>query len=186
MRTRTMRQWLAVALVAAGMASGAARADSINIALAQINPLRTPLPVSVTITQPTALSGLVSFTGTLGVLLLDTNNNGASLAPIGGFIMEGLINGVAVGTDALGTVTASLLPTGVFSGIYNCGGACNSLSLIINFLLSPFDVTTVVANFTVNEMQFVVPEPAPWQLLLLLLALCALAARRTRGPSASH
>ncbi|MFO1399357.1 MAG: hypothetical protein U1F48_20085 [Burkholderiales bacterium] len=186
MRTRTMRQWLAVTLVAAGMASGAARADSVNLALAVINPLRAPLTVSVPITQPTGLSGLVSFTGMLGVLLLDTTANGASLAPVGGFIMEGLINGVPVGTDSLGTLTASLLPTGVFSGTFNCGGACNSLTLLINFVLSPFDVTTVLANFTVNEVQFVVPEPAPWQLLLLLLALGALMARRPRGPSTPH
>ncbi len=184
MRKATLRRWLALVVAAAGMTCSAARADSTNVVVAVTNPLPNPVTVSVTIVQPTALSGLVSFSATLGALLVDTDGNGVSLAPIGGFILEGLIDGVPVGADSLGTVTASFLPTGVFAGTFNCGGACNTFGLIFNFVLSPLDAATLTATFTVNAFQQVA-EPASWQLLALALALCAFArcrdvARATR------
>ncbi len=177
MRKATLRRWLALLVAAAGMAWGAARADNVNVMVGVTNPFPNPFTVSITIGTPTALSGLVSFSATLSALLVDNNDNGVSLAPIGGFILEGLINGVPVGADSLGTVTASFLPTGVFSGTFNCGGACNTFGLLFNFLLSPLDAATLTASFTVNAFQQVA-EPAPWLLLVQALALCALARRR--------
>lgn len=184
MRTTTIRRWLAILVTAMGLASGAARADGINAVVAVINPLASPITYAFTFSTPTSLSGLVSFSGTLGALLIGDPRTGPSLAPVGGFFMEGLINGVPVGADSIGTVTTSFLPTGVFAGTYDCGGACNSLSLILNFTLSPFSVATLAASFVVNEARQQVPEPTPWQLLALTLALLAIAWRYGPTPGA--
>ncbi len=181
MRTTTIRRWLAVLVTVAGLASGTARADGIDATVAVINPLANPITYTFTFTTPTSLSGMVSFAATLGVVLAGTSSTSASLSPVGGFLLEGVINGVPVGSDTLGTVTSSFLPTGVFSGTYNCGGACNTLSLILNFTLSPFSTTNLAATFTVNESQQQVPEAATWQLLALAVALGAFAWRPRAG-----
>ena len=180
----SIRGWGARMLAAFAAAfSLAAHGEALNYGLVVGNPLAMPIPVAFTLSYTSQLSGVVSFSNTLGVLLMDTRGNGASLTPVGGFIVEALIGNTPVGHDTLGTVTSSFLPMQLFSGTYDCGAACGTVSLVFNFLLSPFDAAVLLGSFTLVPAAFDVPEPAPWMLLLVLACLwLALWWRQGRAP----
>jgi hypothetical protein len=125
---------------------------------------------------PTTLTGLVSYSGTLGAALTDNTPAGMFVSPIGGFIMQGRLNGIPVGNDALGTLTASLAPQTVFSGTFDCGAGCNTLSVLMNFILSGQDSVQFAGNFTVVSAS--VPEPGT--LLLFGMGLAGLLFARMR------
>ena len=107
--------------------------------------------------------------------------NGISVSPVGGFILGGFINGIAVGNDALGTLTTNLASQTVFSGTFNCGAACNTIALLLHFTLSPDDSVFFVGNFTVVPAS--VPEPGTLFLLGIGFAGLLFARMRLLSPT---
>ena len=173
-----LKRCLASLAVACGFAfAQQAQADFINFGLTVNNLSASPIAVSYLLTAPTTLTGLVSYSGTLGATLMDNARDGVSVSPMGGFIMQGLLNGIPVGQDALGTLTASLASQIVFSGTFDCGAGCNTMSVLMNFVLSSHDNVQFSGNFTVVSAS--VPEPGT--LLLLGIGLVGLLIARMRS-----
>jgi hypothetical protein len=91
--------------------------------------------------------------------------------------VEGLLNGVSLGTDSLGPLTADLALTSILSGTYDCGLGCNVMSLSVHFTLPNEEAATFRALFVAEEVR-TVAEPRSIALLLLGLMLLAAAPRR--------
>jgi hypothetical protein len=159
----SFKRYLASMAVACSLAfAPQAKADFINFA-AGVTTFASPLTIAFLFSTPTALTGLVSYSGTLAGTLTDSRADGITLSPVGGFIMQGLINGTGVDNDALGTLTATFASQTVFSGTFDCGAGCNTLSLLLNFTLSSFDSVLLSGSF--NVVPISVPEPGTLVLL---------------------
>jgi PEP-CTERM motif-containing protein len=172
----SLKRYLASMAVACGLAfAPQAEADFINFGIG-VATGSNPVGFSFLFSTPTTLTGLVSYSGTLGVTLTDIIQDGISVSPVGGFILQGLINGTGVGNDTLGTLTANLASQTVFSGMFDCGAGCNTLSVLVNFTLSAHDSAAFSGGFTVVPAS--VPEPGT--LLLLGIGLAGLLFARMR------
>ena len=175
-----IRRFLAAMAAAGSLAFAApAHSDFINVGINTFNTTSNPATFSFLFTAPTTLSGLVSFTGTLFVNLSDVNGGGVSVLPVGGFLMQGLLDAAPVGNDTLGALTADFAPAMVFSGYFDCGAGCSTLSLLINFTLSPGDIAAFAGDFTV--VRATVPEPGTLLLLAIGLGGFLLARKRAMG-----
>jgi hypothetical protein len=145
-------------------------ADIINFNFGANNGSANPVNFGFTFTIPTGLSGLVSYSGTLGATLSDPTGGPVSVSPIGGFFMQGLIHGVGVDNDSVGPITSGFGPLTVFSGTFDCGAGCVSLSALVNFTLSAGDFAGFAGAFEV--VPATVPEPGT--LILLVIGLVGL------------
>jgi hypothetical protein len=119
------------------------------------------------------LTGLVSWSADVTGTLTDFTGDGVSAAPLGASLFEFLIGGTVVGIDDLGTVTSSFADT--YSGIFDCGIGCSSLSLAIHFTGSGNGDSYAIST-TLNAVAATVPEPGI--LALLAIGLAGLAFRR--------
>jgi hypothetical protein len=166
---------LVVGLVAAcSFAAAPARATFIDFA-ANVTVLTTaPTTFSFLFSTPTALSGLVSFTGTLGVDLTDTGDVGdLSIASVGGTFFEGHADSVLLGADAIGgPITTDLASAIVFSGVYDCGAGCTSIDALLHFVMTAGigDMAVLTGRLDVVPFVATVSEPATVALFLLVLA----------------
>ena len=175
----SFKRYLASMAVACSLAFGPqAQADFINFGIGATNGTPDPQQFSFLFSLPTTLSGLVSYSGTLAGTLTDNSvpSDGVSVSPVGGFLMQGLLNGIPVDNDALGTLTASFASQTVFSGTFDCGAACTTLSVLVNFTLTGHDSVAFSGSFTV--VPALVPEPDT--LLLLGMGLAGLLIARIR------
>ena len=164
-----LKQQLAWLAIAFGVAFAApVQSNTLTFVLSATNSGASAGTFTQTATTSLPFSGLVSYFGTLSATFTDGGTVGVSLAPVGGFIMEGLINGTAVGHDSLGTLTANLASQTVFSGTFNCGATCNNFGILFNGTLSGNDAVTLTG--VLDVVQATIPEPATLALLGLGLA----------------
>jgi hypothetical protein len=138
--------------------------------------LGEPSAFSFSLFTPIApLTGLVSWSADVTGTLTDFTGEGVSAAPLGASLFEFLIGGTVVGIDDLGTVTSSFADT--YSGIFDCGIGCSTLSLAIHFTGSGNGDSYAIST-TLNAVAATVPEPGI--LALLAVGLACLAFRRRK------
>jgi len=175
---------LVVGLVAAcSFAAAPARATYIDFVATATTLTTAPITFSFLYTTPTALTGLVSFTGTLGVDLRDIIDpvGDLSIASVGGTFFEGHADSVLMGADAIGGPITSDLPSAiVFSGVYDCGAGCTSIEALLHFVMTGSAGDMAVFTGRLDVVPFVAPVGEPATLALFLLVLAGLAASRAQ------
>jgi len=179
---RALKSLVVGVVAACSFAAAPARATFIDFAATVTTLTTAPTTFSFMFTNPTALTGVVSFTGTLGIDLTDNGRVGdLSVAPVGGTFFEGHADSVLLGEDAIGGPITSDVPSAiVFSGVYDCGAGCSSIDALLHFLMTGGVGDVAVFTGRLDVVPFVAPVSEPATLALFLLVLAGLAASRAQ------
>lgn len=177
--------WRSIGVVLVSLLSGAQAQAAFISGSIGVTDIGTPSTFSFTLSSPVSpnLTGMLTWSAVVSGTLTDSpQGDGISATPFGGSIFEFIIGSTTVGTDTLGTITASPF-SGNYGGSFDCGLAgCNSISSAVHFTGSGGgDGYGLSFQFDVNPAS--VPEPE--SLALVGLGLCGIAAVRRRSQKQS-